>query len=143
MKHKSHPIFLTILLITTLAAAGCGEASSMEPSKTSEIVLTEIDEGRTIEIQKGETLVVRLGGNPTTGYTWAVKDLDHIVLEQVGEVAFESVDTPPGLTGAGGTLVLTFEANHSGTVVLTLIYHRPWEVDVVPIDTFTVTVTVK
>ncbi len=40
-------------------------------------------------------------------------------------------------------MTLTFKALQAGTATLTLVYHRPWETGVEPIDTFTVTVTVR
>ena len=90
----------------------------------------------------GDTLVIQLASNPSTGFTWEVKDLDAAMLEPVGEPEFKDADTPPGLVGAGGTLSTTFHALKPGSTTLTLVYHRPWETDVEPIDTFTVTITV-
>jgi inhibitor of cysteine peptidase len=144
MKPKFHSLVLAFLLAALLIpAAGCGEASPMSDYTFAIVTLTDAYNGQTIPLIAGDTLVVRLDANPSTGYTWEAKDLDPQMLEQVGEPVFESADTPPDLVGAGGTLVLTFKVLQSGTTALTLVYHRPWETDVEPIQTFSVTLTVK
>ena len=144
MKPQFHPITLAIFLIPILIViSGC---STLVPQPTPTMIpntLTENDNGKIINLNTSDIMVVRLPSNPSTGYTWEVQDLDDSVLEQLGDAEFESVDTAPNLVGAGGTLVMTFRAIAPGTVVLTLVYHRPWEVDVLPIQTFSVTVTVK
>lgn len=123
----SLPCIVLILLLTA-----CGPAGAK---------LTADENGSKIEVKAGDLIVVSLAGNPTTGYTWEASNLDTSFFEQVGETEFKSDN--PGLAGAGGTLTLTFKAIRSGTAALTLVYHRPWETDVEPLDTFTVTVTVK
>jgi predicted secreted protein len=125
-------LFLIIIVALGFLAAGCG------PRQTK---LTAADNGGQVEVKVGERIVVELEGNPSTGYTWEAKDLDASMFQQVGEVEFRSGN--PGLLGAGGTLTLTFETLKPGTATLTLVYHRPWETDVEPVDTFTVAVTAK
>lgn len=103
--------------------------------------LTLADRGTQVEIKEGLEITITLDGNPSTGYTWEVKDLDTDMFQQVGEPVFESSN--PGMVGSGGTLTLTFKTLKVGTNSLTLIYHRPWETEVDPIDTYTVTIVVK
>ncbi len=62
------------------------------------------------------------------------------VIEQVGEAEFESESN---LVGAGGDITLNFKAFNPGNQTLQLVYHRPWEEDVAPIETFTVSLIVK
>jgi inhibitor of cysteine peptidase len=95
---------------------------------------TDSSEGETVQVHVGDTFVVQLPGNPTTGYTWEVVPAEVPVCIQVGEPVF----TPESdLVGAPGTFEFTFEITAVGTEDLTLIYHRPWEEDVEPLDTFT------
>jgi len=110
-------------------------------SPTKQVTLTAADKGGQAEVKVGEQIIIMLDGNPSTGYNWEAKDLDTTMFEQVGDPVFNS--TNPGLVGSGGTLTLTFKALKAGTATLTLVYHRPWETGVDPIDTFAVTVTVK
>jgi inhibitor of cysteine peptidase len=97
------------------------------------------DDGEQIELQKGETLAVSLEGNPTTGYTWEVVEVDEQVLRQIGEPAF----TPESeAVGAPGEQVLRFRAAGEGRTTLRLVYHRPWE-EAEPERTFSVEVIVR
>ncbi|MCX6034985.1 MAG: protease inhibitor I42 family protein [Chloroflexi bacterium] len=124
---------LVTLAVVLISVAAC--------SPTKPVILTAEDNGSQVEVKVGEQIVITLDGNPSTGYTWEAKDLDATMIEQVGDPVFSSSN--PGLVGAGGTLTLTFKALKAGAASLTLVYHRPWETGVDPIDTFAVTVTVR
>ena len=63
------------------------------------------------------------------------------MFQQVGQAVFAS--SSPNLVGSGGTLTLTFRVLKSGPAALTLVYHRPWEKNVVPLHTFSITATVN
>ncbi len=127
-------LLLVTLAIMLILAAACN--SPAEP-----VHLTAADKGGQVEVQAGAQIVISLDSNPSTGFTWEAKDLDTAMFEQIGDPTFNSSN--PGLVGSGGTLTLTFKALKAGTAALTLVYHRPWETGVDPIDTFAVTVTVK
>ena len=91
------------------------------------------------EILRGQTLVVTLASNPTTGHSWQVAEADKAVLRQVGDAEFKSsASSNPPLVGAGGTETFHFETIGAGTTTLKMIYRRSWEKDVPPIKTFTV-----
>jgi inhibitor of cysteine peptidase len=126
-----YPIVLAFML---LVATACG---SVKPIVT----LTAADKGSQVNVKVGDQIVISLDGNPSTGYTWEAKGLDTTILMQVGDATF--ISSNPGLVGAGGTLTLKFKAVKAGTGPLSLVYHRPWETGVDPLDTFTVSVTVK
>jgi inhibitor of cysteine peptidase len=96
--------------------------------------------GYHIELQQGQTLEICLEGNPSTGYTWEMVESEGSILRQVGEIEFKAASD---LAGAPGTQTLRFEAVESGQMELKLVYHRPWEKDVEPLETFTVQVTVR
>jgi len=114
-------------------------ATACSPAKPAN--LTAADKGSQVSVKVGGQIVITLDGNPSTGYTWEAQGLDTTIFKQVGEATFVSSD--PGLVGASGTLTLTFKVLKAGTASLTLVYHRPWETGVEPLDTFSVTVTVK
>ena len=124
---------LVTLAIMLILATAC--------SPTKQANLTTADNGSQVEVKVGEQIVITLDSNPSTGYTWEAKNLDTAMFEQVGDPAFSSSN--PDLIGSGGTLTLTFKALKAGTAALTLVYHRPWEMGVDPIDTFSVTVSMK
>ncbi|HTX91873.1 MAG TPA: protease inhibitor I42 family protein [Anaerolineales bacterium] len=125
-------VFIATIFVVLAMASACG------PQKTK---LSASDNNKSIDAAVGGQIVIALSGNPSTGYTWEAKDLDSSMFQQVGETQFKSSN--PGLAGASGTQTLTFKALKAGAATLTLIYHRPWEKDVAPLDTFTINVTVK
>jgi inhibitor of cysteine peptidase len=127
-------VALLILLIALTLATGCGP-------QQQEVKATIDDDGREMQLQKGQTLVVTLEGNPTTGYSWEVAEpLDEQVLRQVGEAEFKAESEA---IGAGGVQVLRFEAVNAGKTTLKLVYHRPWEKDVEPLETYSIQVVVR
>lgn len=103
--------------------------------------LTIADSGGSIALSPGDAFRVTLVGNPTTGYAWEADDVDIAVLLMVGEPGY--VPDSEQVIGSGGVYTFTFEATAVGETDLTLVYHRPWEDDVEPIETFTVHVTVS
>lgn len=126
--------WLGIFLVILLLSGGCSVA---------EVNLNVSNDGGQQTLARGQTLVVALDSNPTTGYGWAVADVDKNVLRQVGDSVYQSSNTNPGVMGAGGTETFRFEAASAGTTTLKLIYRRSWETGVAPIKTFTVQVTVR
>jgi inhibitor of cysteine peptidase len=122
-----------LILFMLVMAAACSPAKPVN--------LTATDKGSQVNIKVGEQIVIKLDSNPSTGYTWEANNLDKTMFEQVGDPTFSSSN--PGLVGSGGTLTLTFKALKVGTASLALVYNRPWETGVDPIDTFDITVTVK
>jgi inhibitor of cysteine peptidase len=112
--------------------AGCGPKDSN---------LTEANNGQPATIHVGGKVVVELQANPTTGYTWDVGEVDTNILKQVGQTEYNSSSTTP-MPGQGGTQTLRFQAIAPGTTTLKLIYHRPFETNTPPIQTYTVQVTV-
>jgi inhibitor of cysteine peptidase len=133
-------IFLTALAVVIILSSGCAP-QQLQVSPPEQVNLVASNAGQNVRLFAGQELIIQLDGNPTTGYTWETKDLDTKMFAQVGEVQFTSSN--PKLVGSGGTQTLTLKVLNAGTSTLTLIYHRPWEKNVQPLKTFTVTVTVK
>jgi inhibitor of cysteine peptidase len=103
--------------------------------------LTANDNGKQVEVKAGAELRITLEANLSTGYAWEAQGLDSALFAQVGDPEYKVFS--PGLVGSGGKQVFTFKALQAGTGTLTLVYHRSWETGVAPLDTFSVTVTVK
>ncbi len=110
-------------------------------NSTKPVILGIADNGSQVKVKLGDPIVINLESNPSTGYTWETIDLDKTILEQAGDPTFKSSD--PGVVGSGGTLTLTFKTLKAGTATLKLVYQRPWETNVEPINTFEVEVLVK
>jgi inhibitor of cysteine peptidase len=126
---------LVTLIFAAIVLAGIGGCA---PEKA--LALDAKDNGKQITLQKGQTLTISLEGNPTTGYTWEMVEPEGAVLRQVGEPEFKADSE---LLGAPGVQTLRFEAVEAGQMILTLVYHRPWETDAEPLETFAVQVTVQ
>jgi inhibitor of cysteine peptidase len=133
-----HPI---AIMVGWIAIIGLLNACGAEPSSAAPTTrLTEADAGRSIELRVGNILEVTLPGNPTTGFQWEVGAGDSTILKLSGEPVFEPSS---GALGGGGQSTLRFQAIAAGQTPLKLIYHRPFEKDTPPAQTFEVTVTVK
>ncbi len=123
--------FLFVLFLGALLLSGC-----LFPT-----VITKEDDGRLVTLDKRDVLVVRLEGNPTTGYEWILTDtFNQEIIEPRGEPEFVS-EGDDGIVGAGGTYVFRFKALSSGTTTLEFVYERLWEGE--PIETFSVIVYVR
>ena len=109
-------------------------------ARSTTVELTQADSGKSVEVAKGATLAITLEANPTTGYTWEVASGDESILKLAGEPDYKA---DSDALGAGGMMTLKFQAEAAGTTSLKLVYHRPWEKDQEPEETFEVAVTVK
>jgi len=121
-----------VLILSALIFSGCGPAK--------EVKLDASANGRQVELQKGQTLVITLESNPTTGYRWEVVEIDESILRQIGEAEFKPESEA---LGAGGTETFRFEATNAGQMALKLVYHRPWEEGEEPLETFSLQVVVR
>jgi len=134
MKTKIQILSIVILLVSVPMLAGCA-------SESRDLEIGADANGTQVELKSGQTLVVSLASNPSTGYGWHVAEIDESMLTQVGETEFVQERADEQLTGSGGTEVLRFESVASGTTILILTYDRAWE-DQPPEQTFTVTIVV-
>jgi inhibitor of cysteine peptidase len=102
--------------------------------------VTNDDNGAAVTLGDDETLVLDLDGNITTGYTWEIEAVDDSILRLVGGDFEYRSDSD--LEGSPGTFTFTFEPVATGETDLRLIYHRPWEEDVDPLEIYELTITV-
>ena len=136
---------VVLLLGMVWALAGCGPDTDLPAGVTSgEVSLSAKDRGGQVEVDVGQVLVLTLESNPTTGYSWQVVEAEDSVLRQTGEAEFkETSEQDPAPLGAGGVEIFRFEAVGAGETRLELVYHRPWEEGVEPLETFSVRVVVR
>ncbi|MGE5390366.1 MAG: protease inhibitor I42 family protein [Deltaproteobacteria bacterium] len=88
----------------------------------------------------GQSFILSLPGNPSTGYSWMMDIGDKSLLRLDGEGFQPGADTR--LIGQGGTNWWKMTALRSGTTKIKLNYQRPWE-SVQPAQTFEMTVIIK
>lgn len=137
-------VLMLVSLATLPALTGCGPAGGDVKADDVTVRVGDGDNGRRIELGAGAILAVTLEANPTTGYSWEVAEGGAPLLAPLGDseyVVDSSEDPPP--PGAGGVETWRFQAAKAGETKLTLIYHRPWEKDVEPLMTYTLTVVVR
>jgi predicted secreted protein len=130
-----------ITLAATIAAAVLVVAACATPGSgggTTE--LTAADSGSAIEVGNGESIVIKLDANSTTGYGWQqVPGLDESVVKLVSE-SYEPTAASPEIVGVGGTDTWTYQAVGAGTTTIALAYQRAS--DPTAAQSFTVNVTV-
>src|SRR5258708_27399898 len=82
----------------------------------TEVIATEVSNGKTIAVAKGDSLVISLESNPSTGYVWQVGKNDNAILKLAGQPAFHpSTDR---MLGASGRQLFKFEATSAGSDAL-------------------------
>jgi inhibitor of cysteine peptidase len=106
-----------------------------------DVSLAYEDNGKTVALHTGDKLVVSLGGNITTGYSWNIVEPLPPMLHLLG--ACEYVPDQPIRAGSPGTFIFRFQADSTGSSNLNLAYARPWEKNVPPYSTFKVSVVVE
>ena len=82
-----------------------------EPGSSGAVAATEDDAGSAFALVTGDTLVVRLAANPSTGYAWRVVSTNDALLPAAGDPVYAtSADMP----GAGGVETFRFLAKAAG-----------------------------
>lgn len=120
-------IFLNTAIILTL----CNSAFALTPNETkkpSDIVYSESQLNITVD-KKNPTFQIRLKSNPTTGYSWFLREYDHELITPI-KSEFEPAKTE--LVGAPGSQLWVFKVKPGAFTVpsqsiIRLIYARPWQ----------------
>ena len=92
------------------------------------VLVTDANNEKAVTLAPGDTLVVRLAANVTTGYSW------NVVYDPTGPLTLSGkpryVETPhaPGIVGSGGTSEFRFAVPRSadGTAWLRLLNLQPF-----------------
>ena len=104
----------------------------------SQVMLTQADNGKSIPVTAGTTLVVQLEENPTTGFRWEVErdDADIVALR-----TSDYKQPASSQVGATGLRVMTFEAKQPGNTEVVLVSRRGWQA--IEAQRYSVNVTVQ
>ena len=146
MRNLSSPLTAILFSGLLFLIAGCAEqptdpgleltseAQFSPRSITQEAGVGQDDTSGAETVSVGETFIISLESNPTTGYSWQA-EFDTESLELVDE-DFASDST---LIGAGGVQTFEFLALKQGQVDVTMIYKRLWEAEsidkkIIPIE---------
>jgi inhibitor of cysteine peptidase len=124
----------------TLGACGSKDEGAGDNVPAGDVTVTASGPA---SLKVGQTLVVTLASNPSTGYSWAISTApDSALLAQEGEITYAPSNPDVVMPGSGGTESARFTATAAGTTTIVLDYRRPWETDVPPVETVTIEVTV-
>ncbi|MBQ8482384.1 MAG: protease inhibitor I42 family protein [Alphaproteobacteria bacterium] len=90
------------------------------------VYLSEQDSNRDIMLSVGQSAVITLEENPTTGYRWEFK------IEPENQVIFSNIKEKyvyqqTKLIGAGGIKEFSFKIRNAGKADIFGYYRRPWE----------------
>ncbi len=133
VKTKLAAILILVAILMPIVA-GCSSAGAAAdvPRNTHRSTEISIDElaqnkqvSRTVEMNKGDTLTLTVGSNPTTGFSWAEQTVigDAAIIAQTQH---EFIQPTSNAVGAAGKDVWTFQALKSGTTQISSEYSRPW-----------------
>lgn len=111
MKPRMHCI-VVLLLFSLLICGGVNGAR---------LSLDESDNGKTVSVFPGDSIVLTLPENPSTGFRWDLETTAGIVL-----VSGSYISPGTGRIGAAGTHLWHFMVRGTGTQEVSGIYRRPW-----------------
>lgn len=116
-----HRGFVLLLALPALIAFG---GCSLFRDEDHEVPLGAGDSGRTVEVERGDVVVVALESNASTGFAWRIETGAAPQLKLKSEEYVPPKEQPTPIVGAPGTQVFRFEAEERGTAVLELAYAR-------------------
>ena len=113
---------------------------STQAKQTDELVITDPDKGRSIELSEGQVLEVRLESLPTTGYKWS---LDSDSTEKLKLI--DQTETKPETPGYDMPVlqIFKFRAQQTGSGKLHLVYARSWEKSKPPARFYDLDITIQ
>ena len=130
-------ISLGIICIITAGCTGCvgSDKDTMgklffppAPSGTAvpvnHLVVTEDQNGATVNVKTGAVITVRLPENPTTGYSWNLTTTPGL---QIVNDTYKPTYTSGKMVGSGGTHIWDISAVTTGEQKITGVYMRSWE----------------
>jgi inhibitor of cysteine peptidase len=125
---------LISLMLLPLLIAGCSSTilqTTVPATQTIEITLDQFSAQKNIlkiiDLPVQGTLTVRLGSNPSTGYSWG--EMPSITPDDAAKLISYTYVAPSSseLVGAGGTDIWVFNFADPTTATIKVSYGQPWE----------------
>lgn len=126
-----------------LSACHAGTEGTLSKSVAQAGEVRGVRDGGT-SLAVGQTLLIELPNNATTGYAWRLSGSENALLRPASPFG-QAVVQPhePGMVGVGGTTAWRFTARQPGMTTLSFTYARSWERDTPPAETATYRITVR
>jgi inhibitor of cysteine peptidase len=156
MNQRRVIISLGIVCIIAVACSGCvgPDKETMgklffpptlpTPSGTAvpvnHLVVTEEQNGATVNLKTGAVITVKLQENPTTGFTWNLTTTPGL---QIINDTYKPTYATGKMVGSGGTHIWDISAVATGEQKITGVYMRSWEPVSGNETTFSMTVIVR
>jgi inhibitor of cysteine peptidase len=129
----------TALPISAIVAAILAITPALAQGPTRAVVVTEKQNGTTVELSRGQRLVVQLATRSGTGFSWAPAAPTDGVLR----LAKSETRRGPSMPGAPATQIFTFVPVAPGTADVEFHYRRPWLKNQPPARTYKLRVIVR
>lgn len=114
-------------------------ACSQQPKP---IVSLENQKDCPVTLKTGQTLLLMLPSNPTTGHRWVMHNRAPSILNPLGPEVFNTPEKT-SMVGSAGQSVWRYKAARSGTGHLMMVYQQPWAPEARPERVFDCTITVN
>ncbi len=139
---KSKWLFILATFIGILSLIGC--STTLNPV-TVEVSCPQFTNNRhitkEIEVQAGDSFMISLCSNATTGFTWSEDaEVDQTLVEQIDH---EFIPPDSTVVGAAGREVWTLRSLKTGKTTLFLEYSQAWVGGMKEEWTFTLIVIIK
>lgn len=128
-------VTLSAALLALLLGTASGQVSAADAASGT-LVVTAADDGRVVNLRRGELLRVVLTDTAGTGYSWEIERNDPKLLAPEGQQTWQDPGPPPasgspmrspGLVGGPMQVSFLFRVVGKGSGELRLRHWRPWE----------------
>jgi inhibitor of cysteine peptidase len=97
----------------------------------ADMLVTQADDGKELELSLADVITLHLPENPTTGYRWALEETDGVTLE-----TSSYAQASHSAVGGGGERTFKLRPLKTGDVSVRLKRWREWEGDASITETF-------
>lgn len=121
-----------LLLPALMLLGGCAS----KPPATVTLEESQAYRCHPLQLHQGQTLVLSLPSDPTSGYRWQLLDAAPAVLRSLGPEVYSNPEDSGDLVGSDGESTWRFQVAKAGDAQLALRYQQAWDADGAPAKTF-------
>jgi predicted secreted protein len=124
-----------LILMFLMGTIYCNAQTGRVDTAPHRVEIVESQSGQTVDVHKGDDVVVTFVASSGTGYQWTMEPAALATAKE------EDVPQQPGLPG--GPVKMMFHVQAKKTVTLHFKFSRAWEKTTPPTKTFSVTLNVS